>query len=158
MPVIISNCSNNYGPNQHIEKLIPIMVSKIFNEQKLPIYGDGRNIRDWLYVKDHVDAIDLIFHKGIKGETYNIGGGNELTNINLIDKLILQADKFLKKPRGYSKKLISFVSDRKGHDFRYSIDSTKLKNELGWYPKTPFDKGLKLTLEYYLRILMKNNY
>ena len=158
MPVIISNCSNNYGPNQHIEKLIPVMINKIFNEEKLPIYGDGRNIRDWLYVKDHVDAIDLIFHKGIKGETYNIGGGNELTNINLIDKLILQADRFLKKPRGYSKKLISFVSDRKGHDFRYSIDSTKLKNELGWYPKTPFDKGLELTLEYYLKILMKNNY
>ena len=150
LPIIISNCSNNYGPNQHIEKLIPLMINKIFNNEKLPIYGDGNNIRDWLYVKDHVDAIDLILHKGKKGETYNVGGGNELSNMELINKLILLMDKTLRRSSGYSKKLISFIKDRKGHDFRYSIDFSKLKNELGWSPKTSFEKGLEITVESYL--------
>ena len=153
LPIIISNCSNNYGPNQHIEKLIPLMINKIFNNEKLPIYGDGNNIRDWLYVKDHVDAIDLILHKGKKGETYNVGGGNELSNMELINKLIFLMDKTLRRSSGYSKKLISFIKDRKGHDFRYSIDFSKLKNELGWSPKTSFEKGLEITVESYLKEL-----
>ena len=150
MPIVISNCSNNYGPHQFTEKLIPLMISNIVNNQSLPIYGDGKNIRDWLFVKDHIEAIDLIFHKGKKGETYNIGGDNELTNIDLISHLILEIDKLLMRPRGYSNKLISYVTDRKGHDFRYSIDSSKLKNNLGWFPKTSFDKGIKLTIDWYL--------
>ena len=153
MPIIISNCSNNYGPHQFTEKLIPLMINNIVKNQSLPIYGDGKNIRDWLYVKDHVEAIDLIFHNGKKGETYNIGGNNELNNIDIISKLILEVDKALSRPEGWSKKLISYVTDRKGHDFRYSIDSSKLKNELGWIPKTTFDKGLQLTVEWYLRSL-----
>ncbi len=150
MPIVISNCSNNYGPHQFTEKLIPLMISNIVNNQSLPIYGDGKNIRDWLFVKDHIEAIDLIFHKGKKGETYNIGGDNELTNIDLISHLILEIDKLLMRPSGYSNKLISYVTDRKGHDFRYSIDSSKLKNNLGWFPKTSFDKGIKLTIDWYL--------
>ena len=150
MPIVISNCSNNYGPHQFTEKLIPLMISNIVNNQSLPIYGDGKNIRDWLFVKDHIEAIDLIFHKGKKGETYNIGGDNELTNIDLISHLILEIDKLLMRPNGYSNKLISYVTDRKGHDFRYSIDSSKLKNNLGWFPKTSFDKGIKLTIDWYL--------
>jgi len=153
MPIIISNCSNNYGPHQFTEKLIPLMINNIVKNQSLPIYGDGKNIRDWLYVKDHVEAIDLIFHNGKNGETYNIGGNNELNNIDIISKLILEVDKALSRPEGWSKKLISYVTDRKGHDFRYSIDSSKLKNELGWIPKTTFDKGLQLTVEWYLRSL-----
>jgi len=156
MPIIVSNCSNNYGPNQHSEKLIPLMVSKIFNNESLPIYGDGKNIRDWLFVKDHIDAIDLIFHKGKKGETYNIGGNNELNNIDLVNKIIFEVDDALKRPFGSSKKLISFVVDRKGHDFRYSIDSSKLKNELGWIPRTSFEKGLQLTVEWHLKSLKRN--
>ena len=156
MPVIISNCSNNYGPHQFTEKLIPLMIKNIVNNQILPIYGDGKNIRDWLFVKDHIEAIDLIFHNGKKGETYNIGGDNELNNIDIISKLILGVDKALSRSEGSSKKLISFVTDRKGHDFRYSIDSSKLKNELGWALKTPFDKGLQLTIEWYLKSLNKN--
>lgn len=156
MPVIISNCSNNYGPHQFTEKLIPLMISNIVNNQSLPIYGDGKNIRDWLFVKDHIEAIDLIFHKGKKGETYNIGGDNELTNIDLISHLILEIDKLLMRPSGYSNKLISYVTDRKGHDFRYSIDSSKLKNELGWIPKTPFDEGLQLTIDWFLKSFKQN--
>ena len=156
MPIIISNCSNNYGPHQFTEKLIPLMIKKIINNQSLPIYGNGKNIRDWLYVKDHIEAIDLIFHNGKKGETYNIGGNNELNNIDIISKLILELDKALSRPEGYSKKLISFVTDRKGHDFRYSIDSSKLKNELGWIPKTPFDEGLQLTIDWFLKSFKKN--
>jgi dTDP-glucose 4,6-dehydratase len=156
MPVIISNCSNNYGPHQFTEKLIPLMIKKIINNQSLPIYGNGKNIRDWLYVKDHIEAIDLIFHNGKKGETYNIGGNNELNNIDIISKLILELDKALSRSEGYSKKLISFVTDRKGHDFRYSIDSSKLKNELGWIPKTPFDEGLQLTIDWFLKSFKKN--
>ena len=156
MPVIISNCSNNYGPHQFTEKLIPLMIKKIVNNQKLPIYGNGKNIRDWLFVKDHIEAIDLIFHNGKKGETYNVGGNNELNNIDIISKLILEVDKALSRPKGYSKKLISFVTDRKGHDFRYSIDSSKLKNELGWIPMTPFEKGLKLTIDWFLKSFKEN--
>ena len=156
MPVIISNCSNNYGPHQFTEKLIPLMIKKIVNNQKLPIYGNGKNIRDWLFVKDHIEAIDLIFHNGKKGETYNVGGNNELNNIDIISKLILEVDKALSRPKGYSKKLISFVTDRKGHDFRYSIDSSKLKNELGWIPMTPFEKGLKLTIDWFLKSFKGN--
>jgi dTDP-glucose 4,6-dehydratase len=156
MPVIISNCSNNYGPHQFTEKLIPLMIKKIVNNQSLPIYGNGKNIRDWLYVKDHIEAIDVIFHNGKKGETYNIGGNNELKNIDIVSKLILEVDKALSRPKGYSKKLISFVTDRKGHDFRYSIDSSKLKNELGWIPKTPFDEGLQLTIDWFLKSFKKN--
>jgi len=156
MPIIISNCSNNYGPHQFTEKLIPLMINNIIKNQSLPIYGDGKNIRDWLYVKDHVEAIDLIFHNGKKGETYNIGGNNELNNIDIISKLILEVDKALSRPDGWSRKLISYVTDRKGHDFRYSIDSSKLKNELGWIPKTTFDKGLQLTIEWYLKSFKKN--
>jgi|TARA_B110000914_G_C15510790_1_gene470705 dTDP-glucose 4,6-dehydratase len=156
MPIIISNCSNNYGPHQFTEKLIPLMINNIVKNQSLPIYGDGKNIRDWLYVKDHVEAIDLIFHNGKKGETYNIGGNNELNNIDIISKLILEVDKALSRPEGWSRKLISYVTDRKGHDFRYSIDSSKLKNELGWIPKTTFDKGLQLTIEWYLKSFKKN--
>ena len=156
MPIIISNCSNNYGPHQFTEKLIPLMINNIVKNQSLPIYGDGKNIRDWLYVKDHVEAIDLIFHNGRKGETYNIGGNNELNNIDIISKLILEVDKALSRPEGWSRKLISYVTDRKGHDFRYSIDSSKLKNELGWIPKTTFDKGLQLTIEWYLKSFKKN--
>ena len=156
MPIIISNCSNNYGPHQFTEKLIPLMINNIVKNQSLPIYGDGKNIRDWLYVKDHVEAIDLIFHNGKKGETYNIGGNNELNNIDIISKLILEVDKALSRPKGWSRKLISYVTDRKGHDFRYSIDSSKLKNELGWISKTTFDKGLQLTIEWYLKSFKKN--
>jgi dTDP-glucose 4,6-dehydratase len=156
MPIIISNCSNNYGPHQFTEKLIPLMINNIIKNQSLPIYGDGKNIRDWLYVKDHVEAIDLIFHNGKNGETYNIGGNNELNNIDIISKLILEVDKALSRPKGWSRKLISYVTDRKGHDFRYSIDSSKLKNELGWIPKTTFDKGLQLTIEWYLKSFKKN--
>lgn len=156
MPVIISNCSNNYGPHQFTEKLIPLMIKNIVNNQILPIYGDGKNIRDWLFVKDHIEAIDLIFHNGKKGETYNIGGDNELNNIDIISKLILGVDKALSRSEGSSKKLISFVTDRKGHDFRYSIDSSKLKNELGWVPKTGFDEGLQLTIDWFLKSFKEN--
>ena len=156
MPIIISNCSNNYGPHQFIEKLIPLIINNIVKNHRLPIYGDGKNIRDWLYVKDHVEAIDLIFHNGKKGETYNIGGNNELNNIDIISKLILEVDKALSRPEGRSKKLISYVTDRKGHDFRYSIDSSKLKNELGWSSKTSFDRGIQLTIDWYLKSLQKN--
>ena len=156
MPIIISNCSNNYGPHQFTEKLIPLMIKNIVNNQSLPIYGDGKNIRDWLYVKDHIEAIDLIFHNGKNGEAYNIGGNNELNNIDIISKLILGVDKALSRSEGSSKKLISFVTDRKGHDFRYSIDSSKLKNELGWIPKTAFDEGLQLTIDWFLKSFKEN--
>jgi len=156
IPVIISNCSNNYGPHQFTEKLIPLMIKNIINNQSLPIYGNGKNIRDWLYVKDHIEAIDLIFHNGKNGEAYNIGGNNELNNIDIISKLILGVDKALSRPEGYSKKLISFVTDRKGHDFRYSIDSSKLKNELGWIPKTAFEEGLQLTIDWFLKSFKEN--
>ena len=151
LPVLISNCSNNYGPSQHIEKLIPLMIKNIVNNKPLPIYGKGENIRDWLYVEDHVDAIDLILHSGEMGSTYNIGGNNEYKNSDIVYKLIEFTDRFLGRPERTSEKLVSFVTDRLGHDFRYAIDSTKIKNELGWTAKTSFDEGLKKTIEYYIK-------
>ena len=152
LPVILSNCSNNYGPDQYPEKLIPLIIQNIVKEKPLPIYGDGKNIRDWLYVEDHVAAIDLIFNKGKVGETYNIGGNNELRNIQIVNQLIAIVDSQLGRPEGYSKKLITFVPDRLGHDYRYAIDSSKIEKELGWTPKTPFQKGLEKTVTSYLNI------
>ena len=142
MNVTITNCSNNYGPYQHNEKLIPHMIKLAMNNEKLPVYGNGKNIRDWLYVEDHCEAIDLVFHNGRAGERYNIGGHNEKRNIEIV-KLIL---KHLNK----SEDLIEFVEDRKGHDYRYAIDPTKIKNELGWEPKTKFEDGIIKTIDWYL--------
>ncbi len=143
MNVSITNCSNNYGPYQHNEKLIPHMIKLAMNNEKLPIYGNGRNIRDWLYVEDHCEAIDLVFHNGRAGERYNIGGHNEKRNIDIV-KLIL---KHLNKPED----LIEFVEDRKGHDYRYAIDPSKIKAELGWEPKTMFEDGIIRTIDWYLQ-------
>ena len=151
LPILISNCSNNYGPYQHLEKLIPSMIKNIINNKPLPIYGKGENIRDWLYVEDHVEAIDLIFHRGVIGLTYNIGGNNEYKNIDLVYKLIEFTDHFLGSPERTSEKLVSFVTDRLGHAFRYAIDAAKIKNELGWTAKTSFDEWLKKTIEYYIK-------
>ena len=142
MNVSVTNCSNNYGPYQHHEKLIPHMISLALKDEKLPVYGEGMNIRDWLYVEDHCEAIDLVLHKGRKGERYNIGGHNEKRNIEIV-KLIL---KRLGKPES----LIEHVTDRKGHDYRYAIDPTKIHNELGWLPKTKFDDGIVKTIDWYL--------
>lgn len=142
MNVNVTNCSNNYGPYQHNEKLIPHMIKLALNDEKLPVYGEGTNIRDWLYVEDHCEAIDLVFHKGVSGERYNIGGHNERRNIQIV-KLILER---LGKPES----LIEHVEDRKGHDYRYAIDPTKIKNELGWYPKTKFEDGIIKTIDWYL--------
>jgi len=150
LPIIISNCSNNYGPFQFPEKLIPLTINNIKQNKPLPVYGKGENIRDWLYVHDHVEAIDIIFHKGKIGETYNIGGNNEWKNIDIVKLLCKLMDEFLGRPLGTSEKLITFVKDRAGHDFRYAIDSSKLKNELKWTPKTDFESGLKQTIQWYL--------
>jgi len=150
LPVIISNCSNNYGPNQFPEKLIPLMINNIKNNKPLPVYGKGENIRDWLYVEDHAAAIDLIYHKGKPGETYNIGGYNEWKNIDLVRLLCRIMDRKLGREEGTSEKLITFVKDRPGHDFRYSIDSSKLRNELGWKPSVNFEEGLEKTVDWYL--------
>ena len=150
LPVVISNCSNNYGPAQHFEKLIPLMIKNIVDKKSLPVYGEGKNIRDWLYVEDHVEAIDLILHKGKIGETYLIGGDNEKRNIDLVFKLIKMTDSVLGRSEGFSKKLIHFIPDRPGHDYRYAIDDSKIKEELGWKPKTPFELGLDKTIRYYL--------
>ena len=149
LPVIISNCSNNYGPNQHNEKLIPTVINSLINKSKIPVYGNGLNIRDWLYVEDHVEAIDLIFHNGTIGETYCIGGENEIKNIDII-KLIIKEFDNIKQNKNLSFDLISYVDDRLGHDYRYAIDISKIKNELGWEPKTNIDKGLRKTLNWYL--------
>ena len=149
LPIIISNCSNNYGPNQHNEKLIPTVINSLINKSKIPVYGNGLNIRDWLYVEDHVEAIDMIFHNGNIGETYCIGGKNEIKNIDLI-KLIIKEFDYIKKNKDSSINLISYVDDRLGHDYRYAIDIAKIKNELGWEPKTSIDKGLRNTLNWYL--------
>ena len=149
LPIIVSNCSNNYGPNQHKEKLIPTVINSLVNKKKIPIYGNGLNVRDWLYVEDHVKAIDLIFHKGIIGETYCIGGENEIKNIDLIKMIIKEYDSLLQNNNS-SIDLISFVKDRLGHDYRYAIDISKIKNELGWEPETNIDEGLKNTLNWYL--------
>ncbi|HMJ46773.1 MAG TPA: dTDP-glucose 4,6-dehydratase [Ferruginibacter sp.] len=150
LPVKISNCSNNYGPYHFPEKLIPLSINNILNNKPLPIYGKGENIRDWLYVEDHVQAIDLIYHKGSAGETYNIGGHNEWTNIDLIKELCRQMDQKLGRPPGTSEKLITFVKDRAGHDMRYAIDAGKLKKELEWTPSLQFEEGLSRTIDWYL--------
>ena len=150
LPVKISNCSNNYGPFHFPEKLIPLSINNIINEKPLPIYGKGENVRDWLFVEDHASAIDLIFHKGKIGETYNIGGHNEWTNIDLIKELCKQMDSKLGREPGSSEKLITFVTDRAGHDLRYAIDATKLKDELGWMPSLQFEEGLSKTIDWYL--------
>ena len=149
LPVIISNCSNNYGPNQHKEKLIPTVINSLIKKLKIPVYGNGLNVRDWLYVEDHVEAIDLIFHRGNVGETYCIGGNNEIRNLDLIKLIIKQFDS-IKKYKNSSIDLISFVKDRLGHDYRYAIDISKITNELGWEPKTSIDIGLKNTLNWYM--------
>lgn len=150
LPVIISNCSNNYGPNQFPEKLIPLVINNIKNNKPVPVYGKGENIRDWLYVGDHAAAIDLIFHRGRNGETYNIGGNNEWKNIDLIRLLCKIMDRKLNRPAGTSEKLITFVKDRPGHDLRYAIDSSKLQKELGWSPLPEFEAGLEMTVDWYL--------
>lgn len=151
LPVIISNCSNNFGPNQFSEKLIPLVVKNIVNNKPIPVYGNGENIRDWIYVEDHVNAIDLIFHNGRIGETYNIGSSNEYKNIELIYKIIKLVDSLLDRPKGSSLKFINYVNDRPGHDFRYAIDSSKLKNQLGWKPSENFNENLKKTVSWYLK-------
>lgn len=150
IPVVLSNCSNNYGPNQFPEKLIPLAINNIKNDRQIPVYGKGENIRDWLYVEDHAAAIDLIFHKGKIGETYNIGGNNEWKNIELIQLLCKIMDRKLGRPEGTSVKLITYVKDRPGHDRRYAIDSSKLQNELGWAPIPEFETGLEKTIDWYL--------
>ena len=150
VPVVISNCSNNYGPNQFPEKLIPLVINNIKNNKPIPVYGKGENIRDWLYVEDHASAIDLIFHRGKVGETYNIGGNNEWKNLDLILLLCRILDKKLNRVSGTSEKLITYVKDRPGHDLRYAIDSSKLQEELGWSPIPEFSAGLEKTVEWYL--------
>ncbi len=150
MKTIISNCSNNYGPNQFPEKLIPLCIHNIINNKPLPIYGKGENIRDWLFVVDHARAIDVIFHNGKDGETYNIGGFNEWTNLDLVKLLCKVMDKQLNRDAGESEKLITYVTDRAGHDLRYAIDATKIQKELGWEPSLQFEEGLEKTIAWYL--------
>jgi len=150
LPVVISNCSNNYGPNQFPEKLLPLFIHNIRQNKPLPVYGKGENVRDWLYVVDHARAIDLIYHRGKDGETYNIGGNNEWKNIDLIRLLCKLMDEKLGRHPGTSEKLITYVKDRAGHDLRYAIDSSKLHNELGWSPSVTFEEGLSLTIDWYL--------
>ena len=150
LPVVISNCSNNYGPNQFPEKLIPLALNNIRNNKPVPVYGKGENIRDWLYVEDHADAIDRIYHEGVDGETYNIGGNNEWKNIDLIRLLCRIMDKKLSRPEGTSAQLITFVKDRAGHDLRYAIDSSKISRELAWKPSVTFETGLEKTVDWYL--------
>jgi dTDP-glucose 4,6-dehydratase len=150
LPVVISNCSNNYGSYQFPEKLIPLFINNIVNNKPLPVYGKGENVRDWLFVNDHALAIDVIFHKGKLGETYNIGGFNEWKNIDLIKVMIKIVDRMLGREEGSSDKLITYVKDRAGHDFRYAIDSSKLKNELGWEPSLQFEEGIEKTVKWYL--------
>ncbi len=150
VPVVISNCSNNYGPNQFPEKLIPLSINNIKNNKTIPIYGKGENIRDWLYVVDHARAIDVVFHSGKTGETYNIGGNNEWKNINLIKLLCEIMDSKLNRKPGTSAKLITYVTDRAGHDLRYAIDSSKIQHELNWKPSLQFEEGLNITVDWYL--------
>lgn len=150
MPVVISNCSNNYGPYQFPEKLVPLFIHNIRNKKPLPVYGKGENVRDWLYVEDHAKAIDLVFHQGREGETYNIGGDNEWQNIELIHKLCEIMDEKLNRTKGESAKLITYVKDRAGHDLRYAIDATKIKEELGWTPTVKFTEGFESTVDWYL--------
>jgi dTDP-glucose 4,6-dehydratase len=150
LPVVVSNCSNNYGPNHFPEKLIPLSINNIKNNKPIPIYGKGENVRDWLYVLDHARAIDVIFHEGGNGETYNIGGNNEWKNLDLILELCRIMDRKLNRPEGTSEKLIEFVKDRAGHDLRYAIDSSKLQKQLGWSPSLQFEEGLEKTVDWYL--------
>jgi dTDP-glucose 4,6-dehydratase len=150
MPVVISNCSNNYGSHHFPEKLIPLMINNIRHNKPLPVYGKGENIRDWLYVEDHALAIDAIFHRGRNGETYNIGGNNEWKNIDLVKTLCAIMDRKLGRPAGESEKLITYVTDRAGHDFRYAIDASKLMTELGWAPSVAFAEGFEKTVDWYL--------
>lgn len=150
MPYVITNCSNNYGPNQFPEKLIPLFIHNIINQKSLPVYGDGKYTRDWLYVIDHAMAIDLVFHQGKNHETYNIGGFNEWQNIDLIKLLCQQMDNKLGRPEGTSEQLITYVKDRPGHDLRYAIDASKINQELGWKPSVSFEEGLSKTIDWYL--------
>lgn len=150
MPTIVTNCSNNYGPYQFPEKLIPLFINNIRHRKPLPVYGKGENVRDWLYVEDHARAIDLIFHKGKIAKTYNIGGFNEWKNIDIIKVIIKTVDRLLGNPEGYSLDLITYVTDRKGHDMRYAIDSRKLQRELGWEPSLQFEEGIEKTVRWYL--------
>jgi dTDP-glucose 4,6-dehydratase len=150
LPIVISNCSNNYGSYQFPEKLIPLFINNIIHNKPLPVYGKGENVRDWLFVNDHAKAIDVILHDGKVGETYNIGGFNEWKNIDLIKVLIKSVDKQLGRTEGASEKLITYVTDRAGHDLRYAIDSTKLKDELGWEPSLQFEEGIAETVQWYL--------
>jgi dTDP-glucose 4,6-dehydratase len=150
LPVVISNCSNNYGPNQFPEKLIPLFINNIRNNKPLPVYGKGDNIRDWLYVIDHARAIDMVFHKGIIGQTYNIGGFNEWKNIDLIKVVCKVMDRVLNNQEGTSEKLITYVNDRAGHDLRYAIDANKIMKDLGWKPSLQFEEGIEKTIAWYL--------
>ena len=150
IPYVVTNCSNNYGQNQFPEKLIPLFINNIVEEKPLPVYGDGQYTRDWLYVVDHARAIDLVYHEGENGETYNIGGFNEWTNIDLIKVLCTQMDEKLGREKGSSEKLITYVKDRPGHDRRYAIDATKINKELGWAPSVTFEEGLSITIDWYL--------
>jgi len=151
LPVVISNCSNNYGPNQFPEKLLPLAINNIKHNKPVPVYGKGENVRDWLYVEDHAKAIDLIFHKGKIGETYNIGGSNEWKNIDLINLLCKIMDKKMNRKEGESASLITYVKDRAGHDLRYAIDATKIRSELGWKHQVTFAEGLEMTVDWYLK-------
>lgn len=149
LPIVISNCSNNYGPNHFPEKLIPLFINNIIEKKPLPVYGDGKYTRDWLFVKDHATAIDLVFHKGKEGDTYNIGGFNEWQNIDLVKLLVKKMDEKLGNAEGTSASLITFVKDRPGHDLRYAIDATKINKELGWYPSVTFEEGLSKTIDWF---------
>ena len=150
IPVVLTNCSNNYGPNQFPEKLVPLFINNIRNNKPLPVYGKGENVRDWLYVVDHARAIDVVYHKGKIGETYNIGGFNEWTNLGLIKVICSTMDKILGRPIGESEKLITYVTDRAGHDLRYAIDANKIMKELGWEPSLQFEEGIEKTIHWYM--------
>jgi len=150
LPVVVSNCSNNYGPNHFPEKLIPLCINNIRNNKPLPIYGKGENVRDWLYVEDHARAIDMVFHKGKTGDTYNIGGFNEWKNIDIVRLLCQVMDRKLGRAQGTSEKLITYVTDRAGHDMRYAIDANKIMHELGWKPSLQFEEGIEKTVDWYL--------
>ena len=155
LPVVLTNCSNNYGPAQYPEKLIPLFIQNIVEGRPLPVYGTGANVRDWLYVEDHAEALDLVFHNGADGESYNVGGNNEWRNIDLVRELIRITDRELGRAEGASEGLITYVTDRAGHDLRYAIDSSKLQRELGWAPRTSFAEGLTRTVRWYLERLVK---
>jgi dTDP-glucose 4,6-dehydratase len=150
MPIVISNCSNNYGPNHFPEKLIPLIINNIIHKKPLPVYGKGENVRDWLYVEDHASAIDTVFHEGFNGETYNIGGHNEWRNIDIVTYICDLMDQKLGRTNGESRDLITYVTDRAGHDLRYAIDASKIKNDLGWIPKETFETGIEKTIEWFL--------